>query len=625
MRRSSLLLAGLASCVAALGQNTSKYIIVDQFGYLPDADKVAVLVDPQAGINASDQYAPGKTLELVNARTGKPVFKASPAAWNNGKTDHQAGDRGWWFDFSPVSDTGTYYVLDKANNAKSYDFRIANDVYLDVLNAVCKMFYYNRCNSAKVEPYADKRWTDSVDLMGKNQDGECRDVYDRENPAKVKDLSGGWWDAGDYNKYITFLYRTIPYMLDAYEANPGVFTDELNIPESGNGVPDIVDEMVVELRWMRKMQEPDGGVHIKMGVINWDSKFPPSEFRGERFYGPVCSSSTIVLSGIFAQASLLLRQFPAYHDLATDLQTRAVTAWKWYSSNPKCDTCDNGLIKMGDADISVTGQEKIATYAAVYLFQATGDEAYNSFLKENLARQEPYIADNSDAYLVAYHTALLNYTRNPRADAALKRLIMDGQRGNIDKVTWFYGWQDTLSLYRSYSPDPSFHWGSIMPMCATGIVNHMAIQNGLAGKPDAGFTRRAQNVVHFVNGVNPFNTVYISNMYALGADNCVNRVYHEWFNRNSKWGDSKTSIGPPPGYLAGGPNKDFKRDGCCDGWCSDQKLCAVDVSAAVGQPVLKMYIDENYAWPVNTWQFSEPAIYYQAYYIRLLAPFVRLK
>lgn len=625
MRKISTLLASLALGCAAMSQSVNKYIIVDQFGYLPDADKVAVLVDPQVGINASDNYTPGKTFEVVNVATGKPVFKGSPVVWKNGKIDAQAGDKGWWFDFSTVKDTGSFYVLDKENNQKSFNFRIANNVYLDVLNAVCKMFYYNRCNSAKVEPYADKRWTDGVDFMDKNQDSECHDISDRTNPAKVKDLSGGWWDAGDYNKYIAFLYRTLPHMFAAYKQNPEVFTDKLNIPESGNGVPDIIDEIVVELKWMRKMQEADGGVHIKMGVINWDSKSPASEFKGERFYGPVCSSSAIVLSESFAQASLVLKQFPVYKELADDLLKRSVLSWKWYLANPKCDTCDNQVIKMGDADVSIPEQEKIASVAAVYLFEATGDETYNTFLKENLEKQKPYIPDNSDAYLTAYHTALIDYTTNPKADATLKKLIIDGQKRDIEKVTWFYGWQDTLSLYRSYTSDPSFHWGSIMPMCGTGIVNHIAVQNGLSGKNTSDFKKKALGIVHFVNGINPFNTVYISNMYELGGDNCVNRIYHECYTRNSKWGDTKTAIGPPPGYLTGGPNKQFKRDDCCNGWCNNQELCKVDVSCAMNQPVLKTYIDENYAWPVNTWQFSEPAIYYQAYYIRLLAPFVRVK
>jgi hypothetical protein len=454
----AFLLAGIMLSSISFSQTINKLIIIDQFGYLPQATKVAILVDPQVGINSSSDYIPGSRLEVVNTRTGKSVFEGSPEIWHKGNIDPQAGDRGWWFNFSQVQDTGTFYVLDRSNNARSYNFRIANNVYLDALNAACKVFYYNRCNSAKKEPWADKRWTDNVDFMDKNQDSECHDATDPTNPAKVKDLSGGWWDAGDYNKYIQFLYKTIPHMLSAYKQNPEVFSDNINIPESGNGVPDIIDEIVVELLWMCKMQEPDGSVHMIMGVNNWDKTSPPSAQKTQRFYGPVCSSAAIVLCEVFAQSALLLQQFPLYKDLATNLQQRAILSWNWFMNNPKNDKCDNAGIKMGDPNISLPDQEKTATVAAVYLFELTGDTTYNSFLKTNLAKQEPYIPDNSDLYLVAYHTALLDYTSNPAADAGLTKTIIDGHNSNSNKATWVYGWQDTLSLYRSYMSDRSYHW-----------------------------------------------------------------------------------------------------------------------------------------------------------------------
>ena len=59
-------------------QTISPYIIVDQFGYLPEADKVAILADPQQGFNANEAYVPGYELELINAATGVSVYKAAP-------------------------------------------------------------------------------------------------------------------------------------------------------------------------------------------------------------------------------------------------------------------------------------------------------------------------------------------------------------------------------------------------------------------------------------------------------------------------------------------------------------------------------------------------------------------
>jgi len=601
-----------AVIVALFGfsQNVSKHIVVDQFGYLPEAEKVAVISDPQVGFNQTESYIPGNELELINAITEKTVFKAVPVLWNNGKTDKQAGDKGWWFNFSSVKDTGTYYVLDRDKNAKSYDFKISNTVYRDALNAACKMFYYNRCNSPKQEPFADKRWVDIADNLGPNQDSQCRDINDSLNLTKIKDLSGGWWDAGDMNKYIPFLYDVLHPMLSAYDYNPEVFRDNLNIPETGNGIPDIVDEIIVELRWMIKMQEDDGGVHIKMGEIVPTRTMPPSSSNNSRFYGPVCSSSTIVLSGIFAHAALVLEPFPMFKPLREDLKRRSELAWKWYLSNPKCDTCDNQKIRAGDADISIEKQERASLVAAFYLFKLTRNQVYHTYFKMNILKHDIYSQDNSDLYSTTFHTALLEYAHLPKVDSTLASFITIAQRNNVENIKTLYGWNDTLSLYRAYTADASYHWGSVMPIASTGIINELVSYFGIDYSRNKAFSKKALGIIHFFHGVNPLSLMYLSNMYQLGGDNCVNQLYHTWFKDGSQWDDCRTSAGPPPGYLSGGPSTQY----------SIKK-----VSPPYGQPAMKSYKDWNVGRPENSWEITEPAIYYQALYIRLLAPYVRLK
>lgn len=591
-------------------QTVNKYIIVDQFGYLPDAEKVAIIADPQIGFNAEDSYTPGPVLELINASTGVSVFKGIPTVWNNGKIDNQAGDKGWWFTFSSVKDTGTFYILDKTNNTKSYNFRIANNVYLDALKAACKMFYYNRCNSPKLEQYAGKKWVDAVDYMGKKQDSECLDLYDSTNTDKVKDLSGGWWDAGDPNKYITFLYDVINPMLSAFDYNPGIFKDDLQIPESGNGIPDIIDEIVIELKWMMKMQEPNGAVHIKMGEIQPTHTYPPSLSTRSRFYGPVCSSSSIVLSGIFAHAALVLEPFGAYNDLRLELKRRSELAWKWYLANPKCDTCDNQKIRAGDADISIDRQEKAAIVAAMYLFKLTGNQVYHNYLKMNVPKKNVFAPDNGNLYSTTLNTALLEYAQLPKADSVFAAELIKLAKTNVASVNTLFGWNDTLSLYRAYTADGSYHWGSVMPIASTGIINELAMYFNLDNPLNKQFTTKASGIINFFHGVNPLNLMFLSNMYEKGGDNCVNQVYHFWFKDGSPWDDCRTSFGPPPGFISGGPSAQYNHK---------------DVTPPTGQPLMKCYKDWNKGWPENSWEITEPAIYYQALYIRLLAPFVRLK
>src|SRR6187402_2043868 len=86
-----------------LAQSVSKYIVVDQFGYRPSAQKVAVLRDPVMGNDASESFSPGTSYSLVNTSTSAKVFTAAPVIWQSGKTDSTAGDKVWWFDFSSVT------------------------------------------------------------------------------------------------------------------------------------------------------------------------------------------------------------------------------------------------------------------------------------------------------------------------------------------------------------------------------------------------------------------------------------------------------------------------------------------------------------------------------------------
>ncbi|NJK85855.1 MAG: hypothetical protein HC906_07685 [Bacteroidales bacterium] len=189
------------------------------------------------------------------------------------------------------------------------------------MKAAVRMYYYQRINSDKVQPYADARWTDGAAFMGNNQDTECHAVWDKTNANLVRDLSGGWMDAGDVNKYVTFAEGAVHELLLAYELNPQVFGDDYNIPESGNDIPDILDEIKYEIDWIKKMQDTlDGGVFIKMGEINYNGSHPLSSDTRPRYYGPKCSSSAISAAGMFAHAAIVFSSLPALNQYADDLK-----------------------------------------------------------------------------------------------------------------------------------------------------------------------------------------------------------------------------------------------------------------------------------------------------------------
>ena len=107
--------------------------------------------------------------------------------------------------------------------------------------------------------------------------------------------------------------------------------------------------------------------------------------------------------------------------------------------------------------------------------------------------------------------------------------------------------------------------------------------------------------LHFFHGVNPRALLFPTNMYAYGGDRCTNEIYHT-YRRMDQTGIMRLPPATvlPPGYMPGGPNVNY----------------AVNTSLRppYGQPAQKSYLDFNTGWPDNSWEITEPAIYYQAAY-----------
>ena len=577
-----------------------KYIMIDQFGYRPNDQKIAVIIDPQFGFNAEDSFNPGSNYEVRRWDNDEVVYSGKITEWNNGAVDYTAGDKGWWFDFSSLNKDGEYYIFDGLRKVGSHKFKISKNVYKEILRSAMRVFYYQRINSPKEKPYAEEPWTDSAAFIGPGQDKKARYVNDKDNASTAKDLSGGWMDAGDYNKYVTFAGSTVHMLLTAYEQNPKIFTDDFNIPESGNGIPDLIDEVKYELDWIKKMQQDDGGVLIKIGNIDYNVVSPPSQDRRPRYYGPECSSSSIAAAGMFAHASIIFSKFPSLSEYADDLKERAIKAWNSYQSNPRSDSCDSQEIKSGDADCSLKRQDEMEVVSAIYLFALTGQEKYDSIVKKMFYVTTPFYNKFLAAYFSQQGDALLYYTTIPDADTETKNVIIFHfliQGEGLD----IYRYQPRDDIYMAYIPKGLYTWGSNNPRAALGSSNYDFITYNIDTVEKEKYLDRALGIVHYFHGVNPLGIVYLSNMYKYGAESCTDKIWHDWFGHGTKWDGN-----PPPGYVPGGPNYWY------DGSREDIKV----------QPPQKCYLNWNNSTPENSWEITEPAIYYQASYVKLLSKFI---
>jgi hypothetical protein len=574
-------------------------ILIDQFGYRLQDPKIAVI----QSTSAQPKLSRSKHYSVRDIQTGKTVYSGIVIPWNQGNVHSQSGDVVGWFDFSSVTQPGQY-TIQSDTGEKSFPFEIANDVYRKVLIAAVRMYFYQRSGFPKRFPYADARWQDEAAFLGPHQDTEARFVGDKQNSALEKDMRGGWFDAGDTNKYVTFAAHPVNQLLHAYTQNPTIWTDDFNIPESNNGIPDLIDEIKFELDWLSRMQDGDGGVFIKLGTLDYNYAQRPSLDKRPRFYGPKCSSATIALAGMFSHAALVFEKLPRLTKYANDLRQKASKAWEWFESHPIEVNCDTQEIKAGDADKTLQEQLGDAVAAATYLFALTGESKYTDYVQAHLAYTQPFLDDVWSRYQPTQGDSLLFYTRLPKADRSLKKRIIERLEMLIRSNPSAYGDAGKLDPYRAYMPDEQYHWGSNCVKANYGNSNYDVALYKVDLPKDNQYTSRALDTIHYLHGVNPMKIVYISNMSEYGAEYSASEMWHEWFGKGIYSNALTSPNGPAPGYITGGPNKSYTGS-----------------APLRQQPPMKAYLDSNNI-KLRMWEVTEPSITYQGAYIKLLSKFV---
>jgi hypothetical protein len=639
----------MGDCSASPKDSTA-FIKVDQFGYRNADEKIAVMSNPQKGYNAADSFTPGKLYQVRDWETDAVVLSGKPVVWKNGAVHDQSGDKVWWFDFSALTTPGSYYVFDVTRNKGSGRFEINNTVYRDVMKAAMRMFYYQRDGFNKKAPFAvDADYSDTPAHIRANQDVHCH-YYDRSVAMPEKDLSGGWFDAGDYNKYVNHLWEPVLDLLLAYEQNPTVWADNYGIPESDNGVPDVLDEVKVGLEWLRKMQNADGSVLSVVGTNHHETATPPSADAHDRFYGPATTQATFATAGMFALASIQFNAFDSAY--ASKLKEAAVRAWDWADAHPNVifhnnnestgETNADGKINYlaeGDQESGgpawFTARKKFA--AAVYLYAATGDAQYKTRIEnatlEGGANNDIYYEHHffsgiaAESAHVPEADAALYYTKTAGASAEVsdnilqwyKESIQTGENNYLKVVNKTDAYRAYISHYNWDSNKwESIHdWGSNAAKARQATLFLNMQQYGLDAANVNRYNNAASGFVHYFHGVNPNYKTYLTNMGQYGAESSVMTIYHSWFGEAV----------PPPGYVPGGPNQNYNKSSDCypqpkqdfnpPAGCSDPVIEAVK-----GQPAQKSWRDFGKPYPVDSWTVTEPQILMQATYVRMLSKFL---
>jgi endoglucanase len=596
--RSVALMIAVAAVAALEAAPVSNAIKLDHFGYRPDDTKIAVFsADPGPVVEVRN--GDGSLVLTVPTDGGSIISKGFDGA--------PSGDTVWWVDFSALVAPGTYRLYSPSLGAQSYDFSVADEIYRDVMLAALKTFYRQRCNFAKEAQYAGA-WADGAPChMGDVHTGPAAGHADHGS----RDLTGGWHDAGDYNKYVwTAVSTAVLHLLRAFEENPGVHGDgDLGIPESANGVPDILDEVRYELDWLLKMQLPGGAVLSQLHVDGWASDSPPSADTNLRYYQDPTLESGAVLAGTCALAA---RVFASQGDTAyaNTLRAAATTTWTWLQSQ-------------GDSDV------KVWAAAEIFRLDPARSEARDYV--------DSFHADNWSGRffnVLQYDTqAALTYVQTAGATAAVKANMLASIGAQVNYIF------ATDDLYRNGMPDWSYHWGSNAMRAGYGVFLTMAARLGATGSSTAAKCRaHALDLLHFFHGQNPLNMVYLTNMSALGGEHSSYQLYHAWFGDSSRNSSLATFIGRPPGVVE--PDYPYFT-GTDNHGVSDDKTSALgpapgfvpggpnaSYSGTATPPGGETYWNRFYrdwcdqtVWTAVTWEITENSIGYQGPYVALAAAF----
>jgi len=519
MTRAALALVVLVAAVATMDDSTALTDIrVDQVGYTSSAPKVAMVVN----VGATGAFS------VVRASDGTSV---STGTLGPPKRDADSGDLVRVADFSGLTADGTYY-LDVAGVGRSYPFIVGRDVYHRAYYLAARSYYGQRCGTAvDLGPEFPGYKHDACHLNGA--------YHPSSGKSGPHPSAGGWHDAGDYGRYVVNSGIATSTLLLAYQHFARrVQRVSLDIPESKNTTPDLLDEARWNLDWMLSMQDIDGGVWPKQTSEAFPGFVKPEDDKSVSYvigtgHEPFKSTcATADLAATAAIASRLFREFdPAYADRTL---AAAKSAYEWADRNPK-EIFKNppgvSTGEYGDADCS---DERF--WAAAELWNTTGLAVYDRYVTTHYDEFLPALRPVgppgwgsvaplglwSYALGVGGKTPVVNAIKEATfaaADAIVERTASDGYRVSL-------AWKDYV-------------WGS------NAVAANYAMQLLMADRMrhDPRYVNAALDNLHYLLGRNGLGLSFVTQ---VGA-NAVLNPHH----RPSAADDN---VLPWPGLLSGGPN-----------------------------------------------------------------------
>lgn len=524
---------------------------LNQVGYLPEAEKVA-LASGFREILLCDETTP---FYVVRTDSREAVFSGTMSLVTD--YDEHSGEAVYAMDFSGLREAGNYQVLftDGGGVAcESVSFTIGGDAYDGLLKDVCRYYYFQRANVELEEAYAGE-WA----REGLHQEDFAMPFLSDE--TQTRDVSGGWFDAGDFGKYVDPGASAVIDLLWTYHFFAEEFYDRQNqIPESGNGIPDLLDEIRVELDFILKMQDTaDGGFYHRVNPD--DSSRRLVDTFGADGGNVKSTSATASSAAVLAFASVYYREFDAAY--SSTLLHAAEQGWDYTVEHP--DITSTGTYGTEELDSQ-------RLWAACTLYYATGEKEYHDYIKAHYTVFE----DGFDIYAFGHGAESMEKL------AYFTYLLCEETSSEI--TNWvlpkYTNWKKEMlknisdNPWRTVLPTWGYWWGSNSN--ALKAVMEMYIGDRLLGNDLTEAGSAAQDVLDYILGRNPLSMSYVTGE----GQRSISCTYSGIFGQDGREGF-------PAGYMPGGVNS-------YDNW-------------VVSKYPAKCYDDSTFDWVSN-----ENAIYYNS-------------
>ena len=508
-------------CHLSLGISTvsaqeSEAIRRNQVGYYPQQEKVVVVegVNPKGKVRVT---APdGKALKP------KATIRKAISPWS-GKTRYVV-------DLGDLKALGSYQV---SVGNQTCGINVSDRPYRDIAKASLRLFYLIR-SGVPIEQGGDYNrplgHPDTQVIVHNSAASSLRPA------GTVISSPYGWYDAGDYNKYVVNSAFSIGLMFAAYEANKEYFTEtKTDIPESGNSTPDLLDEMMFNLRWLLTMQDPlDGGVYHKLTTPKFEDFKMPVDCHQPRYVVAKSVTATLDLAAVMADAARLFEPFqhdyPGFAGIAAAVAERA---YLWAKEHPTDFYHQNQL--KDPAVTTGTYADRNARdeffWAASALYRLTGKQHYLDDARQNQPQRFTTPSWSNVASLGAFEW--LATDASPLRNTMLEQLTAYCDEA-IKGV-------DTSCFQSPYGNSPrDFGWGCLAERCCCQGVA-LLYADKLLGSDK--YRRYALQNADYLLGRNATGYCYVTGF----GDKSPMHPHHR---PSASDGIER----PFPGMLVGGPN-----------------------------------------------------------------------